>query len=187
MSFSSSLSPTCTSTNSSGSSPGFSIRCAVSRGMNTAWLRPSSSHLGTAGHPGAAAHDHPVLLAVVVQLQRQDGAGIDRDPLDREAVAGVEHLPAAPGPVVTVAAPIGDLGHAELLAVRSAPGGVSHRHAVGQGAPTRHKRRSQRNSPAGMVRGGAARERVSVARDDVPISGRPSRPKLSSDCRKNDP
>src|SRR5271165_536013 len=42
---------------------------------------------GIARDQGAAVHDHPVLGAVIVFLQRQPVAGIDDDPLYLEAVA----------------------------------------------------------------------------------------------------
>ena len=72
--------------------------------------------------PGPAADDDPMLLAAMVELQGQDGARPHGDPLDREPVAGVEHLPPAPGPLVAVAAPVGDFRHWTAPACLTCPG-----------------------------------------------------------------
>src|SRR3954453_8170576 len=71
-------------------------------------------HLVAAGHPPPAADHDPVLGAVVVELEREDRPRLDGDPLDREALARVEDLPATPGPLVIVAALVADLGHRAL-------------------------------------------------------------------------
>src|SRR5512142_1106384 len=65
----------------------------------------------TACHFCRAAHDDPVLGAVVVHLQAQAGAGVDQDALDLEAWPGVDAVVPPPGTVhaavdVTLAAAV---------------------------------------------------------------------------------
>src|SRR5215469_9427954 len=49
--------------------------------------------------PRRAAHPHPVLGALVMLLQGDLGAGLDDDALHLEALAGIDGLVAAPGPM----------------------------------------------------------------------------------------
>src|SRR5690606_4826844 len=52
-----------------------------------------------AGDLGHAGDHHPVLGALVVLLQAQRRAGLDHDALDLEALAGIDGVVVAPGPV----------------------------------------------------------------------------------------
>ena len=85
---------------------------------------------------GGAAHHHPMLGAVVVLLQRQRAARLDHDALDLEALAAIDRLVIAPGPVT--AAMVGRLGRfarLELLdqSLTSCARARQHQHRVGRG------------------------------------------------------
>src|SRR3954453_16270965 len=95
-------------------------------------------HLVAAGHPPPAADHDPVLGAVVVELEREHGTRLDGDPLDREALTRVEDLPAAPGPLVIVAALVADLGHRALRGCKDeSPADPGSRGACRRAIPAR--------------------------------------------------
>src|SRR5260370_27085803 len=50
-------------------------------------------------HDRRAVHDHPMLGAVVMLLQAELAARLDRDALDLEPVAGIDRAVVAPGTV----------------------------------------------------------------------------------------
>ena len=94
-------------------------------------------------HLRFAAHHHPVLAAVPVRLQRQGFARRDADPLHQKAVAGLERLGAAPGPVdgrvlAVFASALRlqsrngrfDVLHARLVRDQHGIGGLHHHRAV---------------------------------------------------------
>src|SRR6476659_5761468 len=53
----------------------------------------------TSGHPGGAGDHNPMFAALVVELQGQAAAGVDRDPLHLVARPLFENLVGAPGPM----------------------------------------------------------------------------------------
>ncbi len=89
-----------------------------------------------------AAHDHPVLGAMVVHLQRQPPARFHHDALDLIAGAVVERLVLAPGPM-HLQVVLGDLGRDLLQPLHELP------HAVDALRGWRPGRRPRSRSPPG--------------------------------------